>query len=160
MDFTHAASGHRYFTCPVCETGFLRALGRDSAKCSSCGCLISGAILTALKRIQDLPEVVGGHACECGHPEMRRLPDGVFRCPSCGSEVLPVAPPPNPWKPSHSEAYWSGWMDGRFHDTGCFADNSRLSGWKSAPDRLDYYRGHRSGREARNARKRDTLRAS
>lgn len=26
----------------------------------------------------------------CGHPEMRRLPDGVFHCPACGSEVLPI----------------------------------------------------------------------
>ena len=27
---------------------------------------------------------------ECGHPEMCRLPDGVFHCPACGSEVLPA----------------------------------------------------------------------
>jgi ribosomal protein L37AE/L43A len=32
-------------------------------------------------------------ACECGHPEMRRLPDGVYWCPACGSEVPPVSPP-------------------------------------------------------------------
>jgi rRNA maturation endonuclease Nob1 len=31
------------------------------------------------------------HACkECHHSEMRLLPDGVFHCPACGSEVLPI----------------------------------------------------------------------
>jgi ribosomal protein L37AE/L43A len=38
-----------------------------------------------------LPVSLGAHACECGHPEMRRLPDGVFHCPACGSEILPSA---------------------------------------------------------------------
>ena len=33
---------------------------------------------------------VGAHACECGHPKMRCLPDGVYHCPACGSEVLPA----------------------------------------------------------------------
>jgi ribosomal protein L37AE/L43A len=26
---------------------------------------------------------------ECSPPEMHRLPDGMFHCPACGSEVLP-----------------------------------------------------------------------
>jgi ribosomal protein L37AE/L43A len=43
-------------------------------------------------RISKLPDAVGGHACECGHPEMRRLPDGVYWCPACGSEVMPISP--------------------------------------------------------------------
>jgi len=31
------------------------------------------------------------HACEeCHHPEMRLLPDGVFHCPACRSEVQPI----------------------------------------------------------------------
>lgn len=34
------------------------------------------AVLEALRQIVALPEVVGAHACECGHPEMRRLPTG------------------------------------------------------------------------------------
>jgi ribosomal protein L37AE/L43A len=38
-----------------------------------------------------LPEVLGAHTCEeCGHPQMRRLPDGVFHCPACCAEVTPV----------------------------------------------------------------------
>jgi len=37
-----------------------------------------------------LSDALGRHACKRGHPEMPRLPDGVFRCPSCGAEVLPI----------------------------------------------------------------------
>ena len=43
-----------------------------------------------LEQVAALPDAIGGHACECGHPEMRRLPDGVFHCVACGSEVLPI----------------------------------------------------------------------
>lgn len=63
--------------CPICEVGELRPFGRDSARCSSCGCLLSGEILETLQELVDLSDVLGNHACECGHPEMRRLPDGV-----------------------------------------------------------------------------------
>jgi ribosomal protein L37AE/L43A len=48
-------------------------------------------MLEALREIAALPDALGSHACECGHPEMRRLPDGVFHCPACGCEVLPLA---------------------------------------------------------------------
>ena len=60
-------------------------------------------MLETLRRITDLPEALGSHACECGHPEMRRLPDGTFHCPACGSEVLPVG-----LSPSLSETQQSG----------------------------------------------------
>lgn len=79
-------------TCPFCETHELRAFGHNSARCDSCGGLLSGVLLATLLGIVELPDAVGGHACECGHPEMRRLPDGVYWCPACGSEVLPVSP--------------------------------------------------------------------
>jgi hypothetical protein len=37
-----------------------------------------------------LPGAVGRHACECGHPEMRRLPDEVYWCPArLGPACLP-----------------------------------------------------------------------
>jgi hypothetical protein len=49
--------------------------------------------LQTLREIRALPDAVGAHACECGLPEMRRLLDGVYRCPACGSEVLPILPP-------------------------------------------------------------------
>ena len=39
--------------------------------------------------IRVLPDALGRHACECGHPEMRLLPDGVFLCPACRAEVTP-----------------------------------------------------------------------
>jgi uncharacterized Zn finger protein (UPF0148 family) len=48
-------------------------------------------MLVALREIATLPDTMGSHACECGHPEMRRLPDGVIHCPACGCEVLPLA---------------------------------------------------------------------
>jgi uncharacterized Zn finger protein (UPF0148 family) len=76
--------------CPLCEVRTLDARGHGSARCDSCCGHLGGAMLEALRRITDLPEALGSHACECGHPEMRCLPDGVFHCPSCGSEVLPI----------------------------------------------------------------------
>lgn len=79
--------------CPFCEVHALRPFGRNSARCESCGSLVSGVILDVLRRITGLPDAVGRHACECGYPEMRRLPDGVYRCLACCSEVLPVRHP-------------------------------------------------------------------
>jgi ribosomal protein L37AE/L43A len=79
------------FTCPFCEAHELRPFGRNSASsCEYCGGMLSGALLQTLSGITGLPDAVGRHACECGHPEMRRLPDGVYRCPACGSEVVPA----------------------------------------------------------------------
>ena len=77
------------FVCPSCELHELEPHGRDSALCPRCGRLAS-VVLKALRGISALPDAMGAHACECGHPEMRRLPDGVYRCPACGLEVLPV----------------------------------------------------------------------
>jgi ribosomal protein L37AE/L43A len=59
--------------------------------CDSCGFSVEGALFRTLEQIATLPDAVGNHTCEeCGHPEMRRLPDGVYHCPGCGSEVLPL----------------------------------------------------------------------
>jgi DNA-directed RNA polymerase subunit N (RpoN/RPB10) len=77
--------------CPICEVGRLSPRGCYPARCGSCGSVVGGEILEVLRRITALPEALGAHACECGHPEMRLLPDGVYRCPACGSEVLPAA---------------------------------------------------------------------
>ena len=76
--------------CPFCAEAALRSFGRNSARCDSCGGVLSGELLVTLHQIAALPAVVGRHACECGHPEMRLLPDGVYRCPACASEVTPV----------------------------------------------------------------------
>ncbi len=75
--------------CPVCESGELSSNGRSMARCDECGCALSKDVLGMIRQIAALPEAAGEHACECGHPEMRLLPDGVYRCPACGSEVLP-----------------------------------------------------------------------
>ena len=140
-------------TCPFCETSNLSEFGRNSTRCDACGGVLGGEFLQMLRRIVALPDPAGRHACECGHPEMRLLPDGVYRCPACGSEVVPVSAGAPTWKsPDHSDAYWSGWLDGRYGDGRPFANNRQLEQWKAAGDRLDYYRGHRAGREARTRR--------
>jgi hypothetical protein len=64
-----------HLVCPVCGYGAL--------------CL-GGGIVGTLKQIVALPDAMGKHACECGHPEMRSLPDGTFYCPACRSEVVPT----------------------------------------------------------------------
>ena len=81
---------HR-FVCPSCEAYELEPHGRDSAVCPDCGSL-GWVVLIALREISALPDAMGTHACECGHPEMRRLPDDVYWCPACALEVIPVSP--------------------------------------------------------------------
>jgi ribosomal protein L37AE/L43A len=77
-------------TCPFCEVHDLSPFGHELARCEYCGGLLGAALLQTLHRITRLPDAAGHHACECGHPEMRGLPDGVYRCPACGSEVVPA----------------------------------------------------------------------
>jgi ribosomal protein L37AE/L43A len=79
-----------YIVCPRCGSGELRPQGSELAGCDSCGLSVEGELFRTLEQIATLPDALGTHACECGHPEMRRLPDGVFHCPACGSEVLPL----------------------------------------------------------------------
>jgi ribosomal protein L37AE/L43A len=86
-------TGAHSLRCPFCGVHELEPSGPDSARCPSCGAVLSGALLATLRQITALPLVIGRHACECGHPEMRRLPDGVYRCPACASEVTPVSQP-------------------------------------------------------------------
>ena len=76
--------------CPFCEVHELDRSGHGSARCPYCGAVLGGVLLETLLQITALPLAVGWHACECGHPEMRLLPDGVYHCPACASEVTPV----------------------------------------------------------------------
>jgi hypothetical protein len=76
--------------CPLCEVHELDPCGRDSTLCPHCN-LFGGVFLESLRQVSALPDTIGAHACECGHPEMRRPPDGVFDCLPCGSEILPSA---------------------------------------------------------------------
>ncbi len=151
MKGSSLSSGPSVLVCPFCERGWLQPSGQDSVHCDSCSGVLSGAMLQTFRQIAALPDVTGSHACEeCGHPEMRLLPDGVFHCPACGSEVLPINAPCALSSPDgHSEAYRAGWMDGRFGERSSFADNPNLTRWEAPSDRLDYYRGNRAGNEAR-----------
>ena len=88
---TRSRPGH--IICPACGSGELRPRGSELAGCDSCGISVRGEIFRSLEQIVTLPDALGVHACECGHPEMRRLPDGVYHCPACGSEVLPIETP-------------------------------------------------------------------
>jgi ribosomal protein L37AE/L43A len=136
--------------CPLCEASKLYPSGQGSMTCQSCGTHLQGAMLGTLRSISTLPDTLGSHACECGHPEMRRLPDGVFHCPACGAEVLPVDVPLSTLEPKEERlAYWVGWADGRFGEEYCFTDNANLARWENPSDRLAYYRGHRAGSESR-----------
>jgi hypothetical protein len=84
-------SGPNRIVCPLCELGEMDVLGQSRARCRWCDATLSGSFLGELQTIAALPEVRGKHACEeCGHPEMKFLPDGTFHCPACGSEVLPL----------------------------------------------------------------------
>ncbi len=139
----------RSLLCPMCEGCELHSFGRNSARCEACQFVLGGGFLDALLQITGSPEALGTHACECGHPEMRRIPEGVYRCPACGSEVLPVSAASYDETENRSLAYWSGWLEGRYGERSCFTENRGLATWDSARDRLEYYRGHRSGREDR-----------
>ena len=99
-----AASKPGHLICPMCSCGELHHWGSNpSVVCNSCGYALESAILRTLGAIVALSDALGKHACECGHPEMRKLPDQAFHCPACGSEVLPVEAAsglPNPEKRS------------------------------------------------------------
>jgi ribosomal protein L37AE/L43A len=86
------ASGSQSIICPLCEAEALRSGDQQNGvRCPVCGYAPGRSVLEALRQIISLPDALGSHACEeCGHPEMRHLPDGVAHCPACGSEVLPT----------------------------------------------------------------------
>jgi hypothetical protein len=84
------ASRSDSLVCPICQAGELHSFGGECARCSSCECIVGAATLLTLEQIIALPDALGGHACECGHPEMRLLPDGTLHCPACGAEVFPI----------------------------------------------------------------------
>ena len=80
--------------CPLCEAGELSLPDGILVRCDSCDRAIESAVARTLEQIVVLPDALGEHACECGYPEMRRLPDGVFHCPACGLEVTPLEASP------------------------------------------------------------------
>lgn len=79
--------------CPACGSDELPArtpAPEPFVNCTSCGDAFDAALVRTIEQIVVLPDAVGRHACECGHPEMRRFPDGTFHCPGCRSEVTPA----------------------------------------------------------------------
>jgi ribosomal protein L37AE/L43A len=147
---TYISSTTNSIICPYCGIGELERSANGVARCTRCDRPISTQVLEALEQILSLPDAIGSHACECGHPEMRHLADGVLWCPGCGSEVLPLsASPMRSESESASEAYRCGWTEGLLGSTQSFVHNDGLARWEDTNDRLEYYRGHRAARALR-----------
>jgi ribosomal protein L37AE/L43A len=100
----------RHIICPFCKSGHLVAVGPGFTRCGSCRWPLLGSALETLRDIVRLPDALGSHPCECGHPEMRCLPGGVYHCPACGSEVLPIETPLDPKRTRLGSA--SAWGEG------------------------------------------------
>jgi hypothetical protein len=96
--------------CPACGHGALRSRGvfSRSAECESCRSAFGDATVGVLEQIAALPDALGEHACECGHPEMRSLPDGTFHCPACRSEVVAAEPVAAPSQATHKRRRTKG----------------------------------------------------
>lgn len=82
------ASFNGSIICRRCEVQGLISLTKERAYCPGCRHVLEGQVLHTLPEIVALPDA---HACECERPRMRRLPDGIFHCPACHAEVMPVA---------------------------------------------------------------------
>ena len=147
---TNISSNTNSIICPCCGIDELERSADGTARCNRCDRPISTQVLKTLEQIASLPNAVGSHACECGHPEMRRLADGAMWCPGCGSEVVPLsASEMRSESASVSEAYRCGWAEGLLGSTRSFAHNGGLARWEDTNDRLEYYRGHRAARALR-----------
>jgi len=79
---SRATSRPNSIVCPKCERGEFKAQGPDLANCEACGRDLEDILLRTLEHIASLPDALGKHTCECGHPQMGHLPDGVFHCPA------------------------------------------------------------------------------
>jgi hypothetical protein len=163
-----SASRSESLVCPLCEVGQLRTVGHHAARCGSCSSSLNGGMLEALWQITNLPDCLGGHACECGHPEMRLLPDGTYHCPACGSEVLPAHVPSTTSKSEENGlAYWVGWpaasgreaaswttrtwRGGRTHRTGLLTTGAIVRIAKPAKPEVIRTRRSKQGLEMRGA---------
>ena len=147
---TYISSNTNSIICPCCGINELERSATGVVGCSRCDRPIGTQVLKTLEQIVSLPDAIGSHACECGHPEMRHLADGVLWCPGCGSEVLPLSDSEMLSESGlMSEAYRCGWDEGLFGNMETLVRNKGLARWEDADDRLDYYRGHRAGRAAR-----------
>ena len=78
---------YRRVLCPFCGSGEMRAVNASLARCTECRETMSHQFFDTFREIRSLTEAEGEHARELGHCEMRDLPSGVHRCPSCGGEI-------------------------------------------------------------------------
>ncbi len=148
---TYISSNTDSIICPCCGIRELERSAEGVAHCTKCDRSTSTEMLKTLEQIVSLPDAIGRHACECDHPEMRRLADGVLWCPGCGSEIVPFsASEMRSESSSASEAYRCGWAEGLLGSTESFVHNDGLARWEDTCDRLAYYRGHRAGRAVRS----------
>jgi hypothetical protein len=86
-------------------------------------------------------------------PQTGSLPHGALDCSACDSEVQPLGGSSTPSAFGyHGKAFWAGWVDGRFSETNSFVNNPNLAWWETPSERVNYYHGHRAGREARRRR--------
>jgi hypothetical protein len=143
----HTSSRVGSMVCLACGVGELRHDEIGIVRCGGREGALDGGMLEALVQIAALPEALGSRPCECGHPEMGLLPEGTVHCPSCGSEVPPAGSSAAPCVTT--EAYLCSWEDGLFGEARSFARNENLPKFGAPHERLDYYRGHRAGRETR-----------
>ncbi len=77
--------------CPFCGSGEMRAVNASLARCTECRETMSHQFFDTFLEIRSLTEAECEHARELGHCEMRDLPSGVHRCPSCGGEITSQA---------------------------------------------------------------------
>ena len=90
MKRSSPSSGPCATICPTCGVNELRTSGSGPVHRDRCTRATEEPFLRTLEQIVALADASGDHACECGHSEMRHLPDGVFHCPACSSEVVPL----------------------------------------------------------------------
>ncbi len=100
--------------------------------CERCDLSRDENVVEALGQVASLPDAAGSHPRGCGHPEMRLLPDGIFHCPSCGTEATPTGAAGRTGPLSRPRA----------------SPNDGLKRWEVPFDRLRFYQGYRAGREA------------
>jgi hypothetical protein len=82
-------TGSHPLRCPFCEVYQPVPSGHDSMRCPSCGGSLEGELLKTLRQLTGLPGAISRHVCECGHPQMRCLPDGCTAARAVGRRFVP-----------------------------------------------------------------------
>ena len=135
--------------CPHCGRGQVHPEDPTLTRCLACGRVPEAWVVTTLEEIASLPDATGSHTCEeCGHPQMRCLPDGSFWCPGCGQDILSFEATLALWEfRQESESYRRGWLDGYLPIEVSNASRTQFVRGQGVHDEegLDYCRGYRAG---------------